>query len=47
MVSAVNLGAGSSAKKKCPPIRLKKGGAVKKKSGGKLCLGKGLGKKDV
>ncbi len=37
MVSAVNLGAGSSAKKKCPPIRLKKGGSVKKKSGGKLC----------
>ena len=37
MVSALNLGAGSSFRKKCPPIRLKKGGAVKKKSGGKLC----------
>ena len=37
MVSAVNLGAGSPKSNKCAVIRMKKGGSVKKKSGGKIC----------
>ena len=37
MVSAVNLGAGTLKSNKCAVIRMKKGGSVKKKSGGKIC----------